>query len=53
MINNNWLQSKNGGKHKLNVNFSYVVTIYQVWNNGITLNALFTPHAINILLFFD
>ncbi len=50
MINKNWLQPKNGGKHKLSVNFSYVVTIYQLWNNGITLNALFTPCVINIFL---
>ncbi len=53
MINNNWFQSKNGGKHKQNFNFSYVVIIYQLWNNGITLNVLFTLCPINIFLFLD
>ncbi len=52
MINNNWFQSKNGGKHKLKVKFSYVVIVYQLWNNVITLNALFTPCPINILFVF-
>ncbi len=46
--NNNWLQSKNDGKQKLSVKFSYVVTIYQVWNNDNTLKILFMSCAINI-----
>jgi hypothetical protein len=53
VTNNNWLQSKSDGKHKLSVKFSYVIIIYQVWNNHNTLNVLFTSCAINILLFFD
>ncbi len=53
VTNNNWLQSKNDGKHRLSVKFSYVITIYQVWNKYDTLNVLFTSCAINILLFFE
>jgi hypothetical protein len=38
LLHINWLQSKNDGKHGLNIKFSYVVIIYQVWNNDNTLN---------------
>jgi hypothetical protein len=41
---------KNDRKHKLSVKFSYVVIIYQVWNNDNTLNVFFTSCAINKFL---
>jgi hypothetical protein len=37
-------------KNKLNVKFSYVIIIYQVWNSGNTLNIFLTPCANSILL---
>ncbi len=38
-------------KHKLSVKFSYVTTVYEVWNNDNTLNVLLTSCAINIFCF--
>jgi hypothetical protein len=51
--NINKFLSKSGGKHILNVKFSYVATIYEMWNINNILNVLFTPCAINILLFLS
>ncbi len=51
--NSNWLQSKSDGKHRLSLKFSYVITIYQVWNNDNTRNVLFTSCAISIFFWLN